>query len=85
MYTDPPKEPSLGFAISDLGLIDNLTWSRVDSDCLAVHYNILASACTSISIDNSTCILTVSTIACGNTTGNASDIDDAQGGFKGIN
>ena len=102
MYTDPLKQPSPSFTTSDLGLrqfIDNfnLTWSRVDSDCLSVHYNILASncdscptttnqanvTCTNTSTDNSTCVFTIKTVACGNTTGNVSD--DAQGGFKGIN
>ena len=89
-----PEIPSLSVVDLELGEI-TFMWSPVAPDCPAISYNIIASNCGScptntnhtnitcvdIPTDDTTCVFAVSTVVCGNITGNVSSI--AQGSFKG--
>ena len=71
-------------------------WSPVDSECSAIHYNILALNCGScptvttsttitcvdVPTDDSVCIFALETVICGDITGNKSDPLYVQ--YKGI-
>ena len=83
----PPPEKKKNITDLELVAGITFMWSPVGPDCPAIHYKILASncgscplppttpinvTCTDIPTDDSTCVFVVSTVVCGNNTGNVS-------------
>ena len=82
----PPEKVYITEVNLKLKLV-TVNWSPVDSDCPALHYNILPSncgscpttttnitvTCTDVPTDGSVCTFAVQTVVCGNIFSNSSD------------